>query len=268
LYNLIQSVCLRLFSKTTPVKPVPSGGPIKQAPAGARDAWPPRLHRKGAAVATTFPIIPFATALNCYISYIYRAAVSRFNVFTMKKQDMKKSAFLLFTLCFSVLINAQQSFEIMNKKPVPGSVITIEYMPRSTVLQGVKDFEATAYLLEGKLPLAKAISLKQEGGVYRGTVKTNDTTRAVFFSFGKDDKKDNNNDEGYYTPLYDKKGEEIAGSNLALANAFANYGGIWGPKTQCRKEHRLQQERVQHRCGQRKILQRVPCLFRAIRCSR
>ena len=114
---------------------------------------------------------------------------------------MKKLSFLLFALCFTVLVTAQQSFEIMTKKPVAGSVITIEYMPRNTVLQGVKDFEAIAYLLEGGLPLARAITLKQEGGVYRGMVKTNDTTRAVFFSFTKDDKQDNNNDEGYYTVL-------------------------------------------------------------------
>jgi thiol-disulfide isomerase/thioredoxin len=108
-------------------------------------------------------------------------------------------------------------------------------MPRNTVLQGVKDFEAIAYLLEGGLPLARAITLKQEGGVYRGMVKTNDTTRAVFFSFTKDDKQDNNNDEGYYTVLYDKKGEEIAGSNLALGTAFASYGGIWGLKRNVQK---------------------------------
>jgi thiol-disulfide isomerase/thioredoxin len=123
----------------------------------------------------------------------------------------------------------------MTKKPVAGSVITIEYMPRNTVLQGVKDFEAIAYLLEGGLPLARAITLKQEGGVYRGMVKTNDTTRAVFFSFTKDDKQDNNNDEGYYTVLYDKKGEEIVGSNLALGTAFASYGGIWGLKRNVQK---------------------------------
>ena len=143
---------------------------------------------------------------------------------------MKKSGFLLLVLSFSFLVKAQQNFEVMTKKPVAGSVITIEYMPRNTVLQGVKDFEATAYLLEGKLPLAKAISLKQEGGIFRGTVKTNDSTKAVFFSFAKDDIQDNNNDEGYYTLLYDKKGNLLAGSNLAAASGFTSYGSIWGLK--------------------------------------
>jgi thiol-disulfide isomerase/thioredoxin len=152
---------------------------------------------------------------------------------------MKKVSFLLLVLSFAVLVNAQQSFEVMPKKPIAGSVITIEYMPRNTVLQGVKDFEGTAYLLEGGLPLAKAITLKQEGGIYRGTVKTNDTTRAVFFSFAKDDKQDNNNDSGYYTLLYNKHGEVVPGSQAAAALAFGNYGGIWQLKRNMQKATEL-----------------------------
>jgi thiol-disulfide isomerase/thioredoxin len=35
--------------------------------------------------------------------------------------------------------------------------------------------------------------------------------------------------------LYDKKGEEIVGSNLALGTAFASYGGIWGLKRNVQK---------------------------------
>ncbi|HVF82457.1 MAG TPA: TlpA disulfide reductase family protein [Flavisolibacter sp.] len=148
---------------------------------------------------------------------------------------MKKIGFLFLVLSFAILANAQQNFEVITKKPVAGSVITIEYMPRNTVLQGVKDFEATAYLMEGKLPLAKAITLKQEGGVFTGTVKTNDTTKAVFFSFAKDQLQDNNNDEGYYTMLYDKAGNILAGSNLSVASGLTNYGGIWGLKRNAKK---------------------------------
>ncbi|HET7896018.1 MAG TPA: hypothetical protein VFL47_00060, partial [Flavisolibacter sp.] len=115
---------------------------------------------------------------------------------------MKKLALILVVVCYTMLATAQQNFEVITKKPTPGSIVTIEYMPRNTVLQGVKDIEAVAYLLEGKLPLAKSVSLKQEGGIFRGQVKTNDTTKAVFFTFFKDEKRDNNNDEGYYTLLY------------------------------------------------------------------
>jgi hypothetical protein len=65
-------------------------------------------------------------------------------------------------VCLTGIAHAQKNFEVVNKKPVAGSELTIEYMPRNTVLQGQKDFEAVAYLLEGKGPLAKEVTLKQE----------------------------------------------------------------------------------------------------------
>jgi thiol-disulfide isomerase/thioredoxin len=148
---------------------------------------------------------------------------------------MKKLTTVLVALTFTIFAIAQKNFEVMTQKPTPGSVITIEYMPRNTVLQGVKDFETTAYLLEGKLPLARVVKLKQDGGIFRGTVKTNDSTKAVFFSFVKDDKVDNNNDEGYYTALYDKQGNPVLGAQQALASGFGNYGGIWRLKRNAEK---------------------------------
>ncbi|HUC80780.1 MAG TPA: TlpA disulfide reductase family protein [Flavisolibacter sp.] len=148
---------------------------------------------------------------------------------------MKKLTILLLAVTLTITATAQKNFEVLTKNPTPGSTITFEYMPRNTALQGVKDFQATAYLLEGKLPLAKAVTLKQDGGIYRGSVKTNDSTRAVFFAFAKDEKADNNNDEGYYTMLYDKKGAEVIGANQALAVVFDGYGGIWNMKTNAEK---------------------------------
>ena len=52
----------------------------------------------------------------------------------------------------------------------------------------------------------------------------------MFFSFAKDDIKENNNDEGYYTALYDKAGNEVPGASLALASGINNFSGIWGLK--------------------------------------
>ncbi len=143
---------------------------------------------------------------------------------------MKRLITFFITICLTATAFTQQAFEVMTKTPTPGSAITIEYMPRNTVLQGLKNFEATAYLLEGSVPRAIDVPMKQEGGVFRGSVKTADTTRAVFFSFAKDELRDNNNDAGYYTPLYDKSGAEVPGANAALGSAFAGFGGIWSLK--------------------------------------
>jgi thiol-disulfide isomerase/thioredoxin len=139
---------------------------------------------------------------------------------------MKKTGAFLFFVFVAALVQAQQNFEVLTKKPIAGSTITIEYMPRNTALQGHNDFEAIAYLLEGAEPQAKSITLKQQGGLFRGTVKTNDSTKAVFFSFVKDELRDNNNEQGYYTPLYDKKGNLVPGAQLAIGNAFYNFASL------------------------------------------
>lgn len=145
-----------------------------------------------------------------------------------KSMFMKKFFLALLIFCFTTFVQAQQNFEIKPQKPVPGSVITFEWLTRNTLLQGKQDIEGTAYLLTMKdLPLAVSIPLKKEGGIVTGSVKTNDSTLAVFFSFSKDDITENNNDAGYYTILYNKAGKEIMGGNLALATAFNSYGGIW-----------------------------------------
>lgn len=148
---------------------------------------------------------------------------------------------LLFVLLFgyAVTINAQQNLVIEPAKPRAGSTITIKYNPKNTSLSEVKGFEGYAYLLEGKLPVAQAIPLRKEGSLYVGTVKTNDTTKAVFFSFSKDDIRENNNDEGYYTALYDKMGAEVPGARIALASGINNFSGIWGLKRNAAKATEL-----------------------------
>ena len=59
---------------------------------------------------------------------------------------MKKILLLLSLNLLHLSLFAQQALELTTKKPTPGSTITFEYMPRNTVLQRVKGFEATAYL--------------------------------------------------------------------------------------------------------------------------
>ncbi|MDQ3279556.1 MAG: TlpA family protein disulfide reductase [Bacteroidota bacterium] len=139
---------------------------------------------------------------------------------------MKNAGTLLLVLFITLFATAQNNFEVNSKNPTPGSTIRFEYMPRNTVLQGVKDFDAVAYLFEGSMPRAVVIPLQQEGGVFRGTVKTADSTRVVFFAFGKDEKNDNNNDKGYYTPLFDKSGQPVVGAYAALAEAFNGLGNF------------------------------------------
>src|SRR5689334_5739225 len=122
---------------------------------------------------------------------------------------MKKSFFVILLLAIGMLSRAQQNLQIEPAKPQPGSSITIKYNPKNTPFLNVNDFEAYAYLLEGKIPLVQQVPLKKEGDMYVGKIKTNDSTKALFITFSKDQLRDNNGDEGYYTLLYDKNGVEV-----------------------------------------------------------
>ena len=140
---------------------------------------------------------------------------------------MKKCLLLIAIIGYALICPAQKFLDIKPAKPQPGSVITITYNPKNTSLFGVKDFQAKAYLLEGKLPVVQPITLRKVGAVYTGQVKTNDTTKAVFFSFSTEEVAENNGDEGYYTMLYTKDGLEVQGANMAVASGIGNFGGIW-----------------------------------------
>ncbi|HEV7330396.1 MAG TPA: TlpA disulfide reductase family protein [Flavisolibacter sp.] len=169
---------------------------------------------------------------------------------------MKKAGTLLWFLCITLLASAQNNFEITSKNLAAGSTISFEYMPRNTVLQGVKDFEAVAYLMEGSMPRAVAVPLQQEGGLFKGTVKTADSTRAVFFTFSKDDKNDNNNDKGYYTLLQDKSGKPVIGAHAAVAEAFNGLGGfLFGLQRDAEKAAELNKKEFENPAARDKLLQ-------------
>lgn len=166
---------------------------------------------------------------------------------------MKKLTTLSLALCATLWAFSQEAFEVMTKKPTPGSVVAVEYLPRNTELQSPKGVEATAYLFEGGMPRAVQVPLKQEGGLLRGSVKTADSTRAVFFSFANADKTDNNKDEGYYTALYDKKGSEVLGAKAAMAAAFGNWGGYWNLKQNTEKAARFYKEEFSNPVAREKL---------------
>lgn len=124
---------------------------------------------------------------------------------------------------------------ITPSKPLPGATITIRYNPINTTLSGVKNFDATGYLLDGEVTIAVEIPLIEEKGVYVGSFRSNATTRAVFVSFNSNESfnnrlVDNNDDNGYFTAMYDGSGREVIGANNALASGFLKYYMLWGMK--------------------------------------
>ena len=132
---------------------------------------------------------------------------------------------LLFNVCI-----AQEALKIQPEKPKPGEKISFTYNTAGTELFGVDNPEAYIYLLEGALPLLKEIKITKNGNIYSGDFTTNDTTKAVFLSFSKDEKKDNNSDKGYFSMMYNPDGTPVNGARKNIGLAFGMYGGIWGLK--------------------------------------
>jgi len=141
---------------------------------------------------------------------------------------MKKISSLFTFIVFCIYANAQTNFTYMPRQPKPGDAITITYDPAGTKLKEELWIEAVAYLMEGTQPLAVEVPLKLQNGRWVGSVKTNDTTKAVFFNFLNDNNSDRSRN-GYGIQLY-RNGSVVAGSYSAYAMAFTDYGWIWGLK--------------------------------------
>jgi thiol-disulfide isomerase/thioredoxin len=140
---------------------------------------------------------------------------------------MKKSLFFFIILLLPALTEAQEKLVLEPSKPQPGAAVTIRYNPKNTPLSGLNNIEGYVYLLEGGLPAVHEVQLTEENGRYVASFSTNNTTKAFFIAFTKDDIWDNNGRKGYYSAIYDKKGQPLPGANLALAKGFGNHAGIW-----------------------------------------
>lgn len=142
---------------------------------------------------------------------------------------MRTLFLLLVATGLTVVAQAQSSLTFQPAKPKAGEKISITYDPAGTPLAGINDPQATAYLLEGTVPVAKEIKLTKTGQVYKGELTTTDTTQAVFLSFAKEEVKDNNKDNaGYYTFLYNATGNPVPGARRSVGQAAMYYGGLWG----------------------------------------
>jgi thiol-disulfide isomerase/thioredoxin len=141
---------------------------------------------------------------------------------------MKHLFFFVALSCVANLGFSQQPLTIEPTRPVPGGSIRLAYDPSGTVLAGMEGLEAVAYLMEGGLPVAIEIPLKQEGSRFSGQLKTNDTTLAVFFVFEKNGKRDGNGNKAYYVLLNDASGNPVPGAGMAAGQTFMNFGGIFG----------------------------------------
>ena len=131
----------------------------------------------------------------------------------------------LFAMLFALTGYAQKNFTVNTDKPKAGDVITFTYVPSGGIANTLNTVEGVVYTLGSKGLSADDILLKNEGGKYTGSVKTDTSNNLVFFGFSANKIFDNNFNEGYWLQLYD--GDKVKkGSNISLAQ-FYQYYGTW-----------------------------------------
>lgn len=108
---------------------------------------------------------------------------------------------------------AQNALTIKPEKPTAGDEIILRYDPAGSPLMGKEEINALAYLLSSaNTPMVVEIPLVKKGKSFEGKFSTNNSTDAFFVTFFKDEVRDNNNDQAFYSYIYDNNGKTVPGA--------------------------------------------------------
>jgi thiol-disulfide isomerase/thioredoxin len=141
---------------------------------------------------------------------------------------MKKVLTLLVLWCVVASPGLAQSIasalRLEPAQPHPGDKLTVTYDAKGTPLADAATIEGYAYLYDGPKFRAYDVPLTREGAVLKGTIPTEATTDGVVFSFRSEGLTDDNAKLGYFTYLYDAKGQPVAGAQGGLGTMYAQWG--------------------------------------------
>lgn len=115
--------------------------------------------------------------------------------------------------------------------PNPGEKVQVTFDHNQSTLKEATSFDAIAYLMTDKAPVAVEIKMTKEGDVYVGTFMTTAETKAAFVLFenAEMDMKDNNDDQGYNVKMYAEDRESpIAGARFAIGKAYYTHSRTIG----------------------------------------
>ncbi len=161
---------------------------------------------------------------------------------------MKKYSLVIVALFLSLLVQAQSNFSFSPQKPRPGDVVTFKYEAPGSVFnasdvincvvhKGGPYLDMITESIESPFKPVE-ITLKKKENYYEGTVTTDALTRMLAFTFtsgnvkwksGTDrtlimaeGKGDNNNNGGYFIPLYTSDGKPCQFSHFLTGKYLLN----------------------------------------------
>jgi thiol-disulfide isomerase/thioredoxin len=138
---------------------------------------------------------------------------------------MKLRLFLTPALLFLNLLAFAQNNNLVftPADAAPGSVIEFEYNPAGTPLAEAKEVTPAVYIFDGRIRVVE-LMLTKDGDKWKGTIPTNDTTKAVLVGFKHDEIIDNNKEQGY-SLLLKQNGEPVKEARAGLFS-LNNLGGF------------------------------------------
>jgi thiol-disulfide isomerase/thioredoxin len=143
-----------------------------------------------------------------------------------------KQLFLLIAAFVTITASAQNNFTYTPQHPKAGDEIKFTYTPAGDLTGMMQIPEAFVMIAAMKGPEIIDITLQREYGALTGKIKTDTSARTVVFGFTKDDKFDNNQNNGYIIQLCGDDGKVKPMSYADVADVYSAYGEYqFGMKT-------------------------------------
>ncbi len=118
-----------------------------------------------------------------------------------------------------------QNMVFTPEKISPGDQISFKYNLSESPFTGVESIEIVAYQYNNNELMAYDVDFTSVNGVISGSIPTNESTTATFFSIKSEDGKisDNNNDKGYKILSVNDHGDPVMGAIGAKALMYSSY---------------------------------------------
>ena len=138
---------------------------------------------------------------------------------------MKNFAFVLLFISYAFMLKAQQNLTFDPAHPLPGDEIKILYNPAGTPLQNSENIDMLAFAIDNGEPSTQQLQLTRKGDTFTGKFITSSQTKSISLLFVDGDTKDNNNNKGYHSPMYDSTGIPLPEAQLSLLSFYNGVGG-------------------------------------------
>lgn len=149
---------------------------------------------------------------------------------------MKKILLAAISFILICIANAQVKFDALSvtpQMPQAGQMVSFKFDSKLSSLIVEKKIDIVVHIFSRNGSKALEPKILQTGTVYAGNFKLDSNTACIAFAFSAKDgkEKDNNADDGYIVPVYDKNNLPIAEYYLLARNLYSGYGeAVFGLK--------------------------------------